>query len=146
MKIIDGKILDIGLENFNAHPRLNENLAAATIRGLSKNTSEHHIYDASLDKSMNRGTFLALCLALKDYISSNFKDEKRIGIALPSGIAGAAVNVALQMARKVSVNINFTMGAEAAKACYRKSGVKVVISSEKLRQKVSQKFPDFPWG
>lgn len=146
MKIIDGKILDIGLENFNAHPRLNENLAAATIRGLSKKTSEHHIYDASLDKSMNRGTFLALCLALKDYISSNFKDEKRIGIALPSGIAGAAVNVALQMARKVSVNINFTMGAEAAKACYRKSGVKVVISSEKLRQKVSQKFPDFPWG
>ncbi|MBR4598415.1 MAG: AMP-binding protein, partial [Opitutales bacterium] len=146
MKIIEGKILDIDFELLNSHPRINENLAAATVRGLSKKTSLHHIYDASLNKSMNRGTFLALCLALKDYILKNFAEEKRIGIILPSGIAGAAVNIAVQMAGKVSVNINFTMGPEAARACFRKAEIKTTISSDKLRQKVSQKTPDFPWG
>ena len=145
MKIIEGKILDIDFELLNAHPRINENLAAATVRGLSKKTWLDHIHDASLGKSMTRGAFLALCLALKDYIAKNF-GEKRIGIILPSGIAGAAANIAVQMAGKVGVNINFTMGPEAARACFRKSEVKTVISSEKLRQKVSQKTPDFPWG
>lgn len=145
MKIIDGKIIDTGYDTFKSHPRLSENLAAAVVRALSKNTSKHHIYDASLDKSMDRGTFLALCLALKDYILKNFPKSARLGIALPSGIPGAAVNIAAQMAGMVSVNINFTMGADAARACFKKAHVTTVIGSDKLRDKVAQKTPNFPW-
>ena len=145
MKIFDSRILDTNYETFNNHPRLGENLASAVVKGLSKGTSEHHIYDASLGQRMSRGAFLALALALKDFISLNFPGERRIGIALPSGIAGAAVNIAAQMAGKVSVNINFTMGRAAAEASLRKAGIRAVISSEKLREKVSQKIPDFPW-
>lgn len=145
MKIIDGKIVDTGYEIFKSHPRLSENLAAAVVRALSKNTSRHHIYDAALDKSMDRGTFLALCLALKDYILKNFPKSARLGIALPSGIPGAAVNIAAQMAGMVSVNINFTMGTDAARACFKKAHVTTVIGSDKLREKVAQKTPDFPW-
>ncbi len=145
MKIIDGKIIDTGYDTFKSHPRLSENLAAAVVRALSKNTSKRHIYDASLDKSMDRGTFLALCLALKDYILKNFPKSARLGIALPSGIPGAAVNIAAQMAGMVSVNINFTMGADAARACFKKAHVTTVIGSDKLRDKVAQKTPNFPW-
>ena len=145
MKIIDGKIIDTGYDTFKSHPRLSENLAAAVVRALSKNTSKHHIYDASLDNSMDRGTFLALCLALKDYILKNFPKSARLGIALPSGIPGAAVNIAAQMAGMVSVNINFTMGADAARACFKKAHVTTVIGSDKLRDKVAQKTPNFPW-
>lgn len=145
MKIIDGKILDTGYETFMSHPRLSENLAAAVVRALSKNTSKHHIYDAALDKSMDRGTFLALCLALKDYILKNFPRSARLGIALPSGIPGAAVNIAAQMAGMVSVNINFTMGVDAARACFKKANVTTVIGSDKLREKLAQKTPNFPW-
>ena len=145
MKIIDGKILDTGYETFMSHPRLSENLAAAVVRALSRNTSKHHIYDAALDKSMDRGTFLALCLALKDYILKNFPRSARLGIALPSGIPGAAVNIAAQMAGMVSVNINFTMGVDAARACFKKANVTTVISSDKLREKLAQKTPNFPW-
>lgn len=145
MKIIDGKIIDTGYDTFKSHPRLSENLAAAVVRALSKNTSKHHIYDASLDKSMDRGTFLALCLALKDYILKNLPKSARLGIVLPSGIPGAAANIAAQMAGMVSVNINFTMGADAARACFKKAHVTTVIGSDKLRDKVAQKTPNFPW-
>lgn len=145
MKIIDGKILDTGYETFMSHPRLSENLAAAVVRALSRNTSKHHIYDAALDKSMDRGTFLAQCLALKDYILKNFPRSARLGIALPSGIPGAAVNIAAQMAGMVSVNINFTMGVDAARACFKKANVTTVIGSDKLREKLAQKTPNFPW-
>lgn len=145
MNIIDGKIVDTGYAALNSHPRLCENLAAAAVKALSKNTSKHHIYDAALDKSMDRGTFLALCLALKDYISQNFPKSARLGIALPSGIPGAAVNIAAQMAGMVSVNINFTMGSDAAKACFRKADITTVIGSDKVREKIAQKIPNFPW-
>ncbi len=145
MKIIDGKILDVNFDKLNSHPLINENLASAVVRGLSKNASKHHIYDSALEQKMNRATFLALALALKTYIQKNFKDEKRIGIALPSGIAGAAVNIAVQMASKVSVNVNFTMGRTAAEASLKRAGVNIIISAEKLREKVAQKIPDFPW-
>ena len=145
MKIFDDRILDTNYESFNRHPRLNENLASAVVKGLSTGTSAHHIYDAAFKKRMNRGTFLALALALKDYIVENFPNEKRIGIALPSGIAGMAVNMAVQMADKVSVNINFTMGRAAALASFRKAEVTAVISAHTLREKITQKIPDFPW-
>lgn len=145
MKIFDDSILDTNFESFSRHPRLGENLASAVVKGLSKSTSEHHIYDASQKQSMDRGTFLALALALKDYIVKKFPNERRIGIALPSGIAGAAVNIAVQMADKVSVNINFTMGRAAAQSSLRKAGIGVVVSADTLREKISQKIPDFPW-
>lgn len=145
MKILDGKIIDARHDAFESHPRLGEHLAGAVVRALSSGTSKHHIYDSSLQKSMDRGTFLALCLALSDYIKKNMPRDARIGIALPSGIAGNAVNIAAQMAGRVSVNINFTMGAEAARACFKKAGVKTVISAEKLREKVAQRTPEFPW-
>ncbi|MBO6103413.1 MAG: AMP-binding protein [Opitutales bacterium] len=145
MKIIEGKILDTNYDLLNRDKRLDENLAAASVRGLSKHSSEHHIYDASFDKSMNNGTFLALCLALAKYFRREFPDDGRLGIALPSGIAGNAANVACQMAGKVSVNINFTMGASAAAACFKKADVKTVISADMLRAKIAQKIPDFPW-
>lgn len=145
MKIIDGKIIDTNFDALSSDKRIEENLAAASVRGLSKNTSKHHIYDISLDKSMNRGTFLALCLALAQYIKKEFANDERLGIALPSGIAGTAVNLAAQMAGKVSVNINFTMGVDAARACFRKANVSAVISANKLREKLEQKIPNFPW-
>ena len=105
MNIIDGKIIDTGLEKYKSHPLLGKNLGAAALETLSKNTSEHFIYDHSLNRKMNRGTLLATALCIKDFIERNFADQPRIGIALPSGIAGLAVNLACQMAGKSSVEV-----------------------------------------
>ena len=146
MNIIDGKIIDTGLEKYKSHPLLGKNLGAAALETLSKNTSEHFIYDHSLNRKMNRGTLLATALCIKDFIERNFADQPRIGIALPSGIAGLAVNLACQMAGKSSVNVNFTMGREAASHCLAHAGIKSVISSRKVRERVEKRTPDYPWS
>ena len=145
MKVIDSKIIDSQLERFSRLEFLDQNLAAAAVKGLAKGTRREHIYDFSLNRRVDRGTTLAVALALKEYIQKNFAGEERIGIALPSCFPGIVVNLAVQMAGKSSVNINFTMGSDAAKASLERAGVKCVIGSNKIREKVSAHAPDFPW-
>ena len=117
MKIIDSKIVDSGFEDFNKLDILKRNLGYEAMRTLSSNTKKECVYDYSLNKRVDRGTMLAVALALREYILKNFAKYDRIGIALPSCMPGVAVNLAVQMAGKVSVNLNFTMGAEAERAC-----------------------------
>ncbi len=145
MKVIDSKIIDSHYEEFSKLPELDYNLAYAAVLGLSKDTSKHHIFDFSLRRKINRGTTLAVALALKEYIQKTFPNEKRIGVALPSCFPGVVVNLAIQMAGKSSVNVNFTMGPDAAKAALEKVGLKCIIGSNKVREKVAGHMPDYPW-
>lgn len=145
MKIIDSKIVDSGFEAFSKQPSLEENLAHAAVRGLAKHTKKEAVFDYSLKRRIDRGTLLAVALALKGYIEKNFKDEERIGIALPSCFPGVALNLAVQMAGKSAVNVNFTMGADAEKSCLETAGLKSIIGSRKVRDKVCEHSPDYPW-
>lgn len=145
MKVIDSKIIDSGFELFNKADLLNTNLAYAAVCNLSKDTRKEQVWDYSLNRHADRGLVLALALAIKDYIKKNFDEYDRIGIALPSCLPGIAVNLAVQMAGKVSVNVNFTMGAEAAKACLKRAGIGVIIGSNKVKEKVLAHAPDYPW-
>ena len=145
MKVIDSKIIDSHYEEFSKVPELDYNLAYAAVLGLSKGASKHHIFDFSLRKKIDRGTTLAVALALKEFIQKKFPDEKRIGIALPSCFPGIAANLAVQMAGKSTVNVNFTMGPDAARAALKKIGLNCIIGSNKVREKVSEHYPDYPW-
>ncbi len=146
MNILDGKIIDTDFVKFESHPLLNKNLAEAAFTTMAKRSGEHYIYDYSLNKKkMNYGTVLATALAIRDFISKEFAGQERIGIALPSGIAGIAVNLAVQMAGKVSVNVNFSMGPEAAQACIDRAALKCVISSVKIKERIEHRYPNYPW-
>lgn len=145
MKIIDSKIIDSGFENFNKLEILKSSLGYAAMRTLSSDTRKECVYDYSLNKRVDRGTLLAIALALKEYIQKNFSQYDRIGIALPSCLPGVAVNLAVQMADKVSVNLNFTMGPEAEKSCLERANVRMIIGSDKVRDKVNAHTPDYPW-
>lgn len=145
MKIKDKTTIDSGYTDFNSLEFLNTNLAYVATCALAKNTKKEYIYDYSLNRHVDRGTTLAVALALKEFIQKEFPDYDRIGIALPACFPGVALNLAVQMAGKSSVNINFTAGSDSAKSCYERAGIKCVIGSNKVKQKVSEHAPDFPW-
>ena len=145
MKVKDSTTIDSGYDVFNSLEFLNQNLAYAATCALARDTKKEYIYDFSLNRHLDRGTTLAVALALKGYIQKNFPDSQRIGIALPACFPGVAVNLAAQMAGKSCVNINFTTGSDSAKACLAKAGITCIIGSKKVREKVSAHAPDFPW-
>ncbi len=145
MKVIAPNTIDSDFDKFSSNEFLNTNLAYAAVLTLSKDTKKELVYDFSLNRRVDRGTALAVALALKEYICKNFPNEERIGIALPSCFPGIVLNLAVQMAGKSSVNLNFTMGSDAAKSCIKRAGINVMIGSNKVKEKVDAHAPDFPW-
>jgi len=59
-------------------------------------------------------------------------DAEMVGILLPPSVAAALLNVAVMMAGKVPVNLNYTSPAEALDAAIERCGIRTIVTSEKL--------------
>ena len=64
------------------------------------------------------------------------KDESHVAVLLPPSLGGVAVNVALAMDRRVSVNLNYTAKSEVLNHCNDVAGVRHVLTSEKFLSKI----------
>ena len=77
MKIINKTTIDSGYDDFNSLEFLNTNLAYAATCALAKDTKKEYIYDYSLNRHLDRGTTLAVALALKEFIQKKFPTMKK---------------------------------------------------------------------
>jgi acyl-[acyl-carrier-protein]-phospholipid O-acyltransferase/long-chain-fatty-acid--[acyl-carrier-protein] ligase len=67
--------------------------------------------------------------------------ERRIGVVLPPGKGGVVANLAIVLAGKTPVNLNFTSGREAIISAQRQAELKTIISA----RAVAKRLEDFPW-
>lgn len=77
-------------------------------------------------------------LALRRYLLREViaPDEKRVGIFLPPTVPAVATNLAVALADRVAVNLNYTVNSSILKQCCEKAGLKHVITSRKFIDKV----------
>ncbi len=77
-------------------------------------------------------------LALRRYLLREVlePDEKRVGIFLPPTVPAVATNLAVALADRVSVNLNYTVTSAMLKQCCEKAGLRHVITSRKFIEKV----------
>ncbi|HWB00243.1 MAG TPA: AMP-binding protein [Pirellulales bacterium] len=66
-------------------------------------------------------------------------DERFVGLILPPSAAGVLSNAALALDRRVAVNLNFTASADVMNSCIRQCGIKHVLTSRKVMEKLSAK-------
>ena len=64
------------------------------------------------------------------------RDEKMVGLLLPPSAGGAIANVAVSMAGRVSVNLNYTLTVDVVNFCIKEAGLKRVITSRKFMEKI----------
>lgn len=86
----------------------------------------------STGRELSYGKTLTASMLLASWIKRNCGREENIGILLPSSVGGAIANIAVQMAGKVSVNLNFTSGKECMSEAIRQCGIKTIITSKKF--------------
>src|SRR3972149_5715322 len=72
-------------------------------------------------------------------IKRHCSGESVVGIMLPASVGGALANIAVLMAGKSVVNLNFTAGMEAIASAIRQSGVKTILTSRLFLEKVEMK-------
>ena len=87
-------------------------------------------------KELTYGKTLVGSLSLAKWIIKQRPDDPMVGILLPASVAGAMANIAVLMAGKVSVNLNFTSGQEAMASAIRQCSIKTILTSRRFLEKV----------
>jgi len=120
---------------------INAHLGRSCLLTLSRKPWRRFVVDrVPTRRELSRGMTLAVAIALSRRWRRRLPG-RRVGIVLPPSIGATLANLALLLARRTPVNLNFTLGSEAIKACFRKGGMRRLISVPVLRER----FPNFPW-
>ncbi len=138
--LVRERMLALGEHCYQQRPDLEGHLAEACVRGLRKNQWHTAIIDGMDHSQLSCGMLLAAAIALAGHVRAKCRGT-RIGIVLPPGKAAVIANLAVLLAGKVPVNLNFTAGRPSIQAALRIGEVHDCITAHLVVKKLT----DFPW-
>jgi acyl-[acyl-carrier-protein]-phospholipid O-acyltransferase / long-chain-fatty-acid--[acyl-carrier-protein] ligase len=134
------ELLKLGEFCFSRRPSLDQHLAEECVRGLKRRRFATAVIDGTDDSELSRSKLLGAAAALSRYLRKEFSDE-RIAIVLPASKASMLVNLAVTLADKVPVDLNFTVGRAANESCCQRANLRIAISATQFMERLK----DFPW-
>jgi acyl-[acyl-carrier-protein]-phospholipid O-acyltransferase/long-chain-fatty-acid--[acyl-carrier-protein] ligase len=134
-------LLDLGAQAFAERPLLRRHLGREVVRQLAKRPNRVEIIDRTAERrEVKAGQLFAAAAALSRRLRKTVPAH-RVGIVLPPGAGGAIANLAVVLAGKVPVNLNFTAGVAATQSALQIAEIDTVITADAMRAKL----PAFPW-
>src|SRR5215831_3568583 len=134
------ELLKLGEFCFSRRPSLDRHLAEDCVRGLKRRPFEIAVIDGTDHTQLSRGKLLGAAAAFSRYLRKEFPDD-RIAIVLPASKGSMLANLAVTLANKVPVDLNFTIGRAANESCCRRANLRVAISATPFIERLK----DFPW-
>lgn len=134
------ELLKLGEFCFSQRPALDRHLAEECVRGLKRRRFATEVIDGMDHSELSRAKLLGAAAALSRYLRKEFSDE-RIAIVLPASKGSMVANLAVTLANKVPVNLNFTMGRAANESCMKRANLRVALSATAFMDRLK----DFPW-
>src|SRR5947208_5201618 len=134
------ELLKLGEFCFSRRPSLERHLAEECVRGLKRRPFATAVIDGIDHSGLSRAKLLGAASALSRHLRKEFPDE-RIAIVLPASKGSMVANLAVMLANKVPVDLNFTMGRAANESCCRRANLRVAISATPFMERLK----DFPW-
>ncbi len=134
-------LLDLGCEAFHERPILRRHVGRECVRTLTKHPWRIIIVDRTAERRVIKCAQLyAAAAALSRRVRATLP-EARIGVVLPPGAGAFIANLAILIAGKTPVNLNFTGGRVAIESSIQIGGIKTVITADAMKSKL----PNFPW-
>jgi acyl-[acyl-carrier-protein]-phospholipid O-acyltransferase / long-chain-fatty-acid--[acyl-carrier-protein] ligase len=134
------ELLKLGELCFSRRPSLDRHLAEECVRGLKRRRFATAVIDGTDHSELSRSKLLGAAAALSRYLRKEFSDE-RIAIVLPASKASMLANLAVTLADKVPVDLNFTVGRAANESCCKRANLRIAISAKQFMERLN----DFPW-
>src|SRR5438552_7025833 len=134
------ELLKLGEFCYSRRRSLDRHLAEACVRGLKRRPFATAVIDGMDHTQLSRGKLLGAAAAFSRYLRKEFPDE-RIAIVLPASKGAMVANLAVMLANKVPVDLNFTIGRAANESCCRRANLRVAISATPFIERLK----DFPW-
>lgn len=134
-------LLDLGERAYQQRDELRRHLGYETLRSLARHPWKIVVVDRTAERrEVSAGTLLAAAATYAQFLRRTVP-ERRVGIVLPPGAGGFIANLAVVLAGKIPVNLNFTAGPGAVESSLRLGEIRTVVSAEAMRAKL----PQFPW-
>src|SRR6266576_3337132 len=134
------ELLKLGEFCFGRRSSLDRHLAEECVRGLKRRRFATAVIEGTDHTRLSRAKLLGAAAALSRHLRKEFFDE-RIAIVLPASKGSMVANLAVTLANKVPVDLNFTMGRAANESCCRRANLQVAISATPFMERLK----DFPW-
>src|SRR5437016_628067 len=134
------ELLKLGEVCYSRRVSLDRHLAEECVRGLKRRRFSTAVIDGIDNSELSRAKLLGAAAALSRYLRKEFSD-KRIAIVLPAGKGSMLANLAVALAGKVAVDLNFTAGRSANESACKRADLRVAISATPFIERVK----DFPW-
>ena len=125
-----------GNKIMNKLKNTDDTLGRNFVRVARANWGRHCISDSS-GKELSYGQTLISAFAIAEKISKMTIGQENVGIILPPSVPGALVNLAVTLAGKVAVNLNYTASASARKHAVEQCRLGCIISSRQFLEKAS---------
>jgi len=119
---------------------LDRHLAEECVRGLKRRPFATAVIDGLDHSVLSRSKLLGAAAALSRVLRKQFTNE-RIAIVLPASKGSMLANLAVTLAGKVPVDLNFTIGRAANESCCKRANLQVAISATQFMERIK----DFPW-
>ncbi len=133
-------LLRLAEQCFSLNPALECNLGYALLLGLKKHGTTNHVIDGKDGGELRFDKVLAAAIVLSLHIKSQTK-KKRVGIILPPCPVALIANIAVLLAGKTPVNLNFTAGRAAVESAIKQSDMDCYLTADTFVRKMQ----GFPW-
>jgi acyl-[acyl-carrier-protein]-phospholipid O-acyltransferase/long-chain-fatty-acid--[acyl-carrier-protein] ligase len=134
------QLLKLGEACYSRRPVLERHLAEECVRGLKRRRFSTAVIDGIDHSRLSRAKLLGAGMALARFLRKSLSD-KRVAIVLPASKGSMVANLAVMLAGKIPVDLNFTMGRAANESCCKRAGLKVAISAGPFMERLK----NFPW-
>lgn len=126
-------------KSYSARPLFSSHLGRQLIAGMKK-FPKAKILDGLDNSELPFAKLLAAAIALSKVVKAS-TDKPRVGVVLPPGKGVFLANLAVILAGKVPVNINFTAGHNAIKSSMKQADLDRYVTADPFVRKMSS----FPW-
>lgn len=134
------QLLLAGAEAYEKRPTLELSLGYALLCGLKKHGTSNRVITGEDGSDQRFDRILAIAIALSQHIKKE-TSQGRVGIALPPSTGGLIANLAVVLAGKVPVNLNFTASEEGIRSAIHQSGIDRIITADPFVRRTQR----FPW-
>ena len=133
-------VLLAGEAAFSKKPFFKGHLGRALLSGIKRYGGKVSLIDGMDGSELRYDKLLAAALAFSRVLRKE-TENKRIGIILPPGKGAVIANLAVALAGKSPVNLNFTASHESINSAIRQAGLDKFITADPFVRKM----PGFPW-
>ena len=135
------ELLKLGEFCYSQRPAFRGHIGRAALRGLKRHRFRIGLVDGMDGSKLVRGKVLGVAMALARHLQKTYPEEKRLGVVLPPGKGGLVANLAVILAGKIPVNLNFTSLREAIESATEQAGLRTTITARPMAKRLE----DFPW-